>query len=213
MLKSVMLWVAILAVALSRSLVAQHLELTPFVGLYLPTANVIEESGGGLTVRGKHGTTFLFGARLTYWTTPTVGFEASLGYTPSKVTFSVDTNGVNLGSADTSAHVIVGSARVLFKVGPKSGDTDIHLLAGVGFTSHGGAAYDALGQGSGGISGTTDIGGVVGASVRFKVSSRLKLRVDLEDNLYSAEFNIGGTNTSSHFQNDLVVSLGLVIPL
>lgn len=194
-------------------LAGQQVEVTPFVGLYLPTANVIEESALGLTVSGKHGTTFLFGARLTYWTSRSVGLEASLGYTASSMTFSVDTGGVRVGSADTSAHVMLGSARVLYKVGPKSGDTDIHLLAGVGFISHGGAAYDLLGQGNGGISGTTDIGGLVGASVRFRASAKLKIRVDIEDNLYSAKFNIGGAETTSHFQNDLAVSLGLVIPL
>ncbi|HTR21661.1 MAG TPA: hypothetical protein VMH88_12470 [Gemmatimonadales bacterium] len=198
---------------LPSRLVGQQVEVTPFVGLYLPTSSVIQETAVGLTVSGKHGTTFLFGARLTYWTSPSVGLEASLGYTPSSMTFSVDTGGVRVGSADTSAHVILGSARVLYKVGPKGGDTDIHLLAGVGFISHGGAAYDLLGQGGGGISGTTDIGGVVGASVRFRVSAKLKARVDVEDNLYSAKFNIGGAETTSHFQNDIAVSLGLAIPL
>jgi hypothetical protein len=217
MFKTVNLSLMILAIAAgggARQLAAQQFEVTPFLGVYVTTADVIKETAGGITVTAKHGTAILFGARATYWTSPTVGVEGSLGYTGSSVEFGVDTNGVHVGSVSYSAHVLLGSGRVLFKVGPKSGNTDVHLLAGVGFISHGGDAYDQLGQGvSGGVSGKTDVGGVVGASVRLKAGEKLKVRIDLEDNLYSAKFSIGGSESTSHFQNDLVVSLGLAIPL
>lgn len=214
MSKAVTLSLAVLSVLAGPStLAAQHIEVTPFVGLYAPTASVIKETASGITVGAKHGTAFLFGGRFTYWTSPTVGLEGSLGYTSSGVDFTVDTSGVTLGTVSLSAHVLLGSARVLFNVGPKGGNTDFHLLAGVGVISHGGDAYDQLGQGSGGVSGKTDIGGVVGGSVRFRASEKLKVRIDVEDNLYSAKFSIGGSESTSHFQNDLVVSLGLVIPL
>ena len=214
MCKAVTLSLAVLCSLAGPSLLAaQHLEVTPFVGLYAPTASVIKESAGGITVGAKHGTAFLFGGRFTYWTSPTVGIEGSLGYTSSGVDFTVDTGAVTLGTVSLSAHVLLGSARVLFKVGPNGGNTDFHLLAGVGVISHGGDAYDQLGQGNGGVSGKTDIGGVVGGSVRFKASQKLKVSIDVEDNLYSAKFSIGGSESTSHFQNDLAVSIGLVIPL
>lgn len=215
MFKTVKHSLMILAItaAAARPLAAQKFEVTPFLGVYVPTADVIKETAGGITVTAKHGTAILFGARATYWTSPTVGLEGSLGYTSSSVEFGVDTSGIHVGSVSYSAHVLLGSGRVLFKVGPKSGDTDVHLLAGVGFISHGGDAYTQLGQGVGGVSGTTDVGGVVGASVRLKAGEKLKVRIDLEDNLYSAKFSIGGSESTSHFQNDLVVSLGLAIPL
>jgi hypothetical protein len=178
-------------------------EFIPFVGLYLPAGNIVEESGVSL----KHNTTFVFGMRLALRPTDRVAVEGSIGYTPSAVTFSA----AGIGSADTSAHVLLASGRVLFGVGPRTGSTAWHVLAGLSVVAHGGNAYDLLQTIGGSLSGATDIGMVVGAGGKFKVGSSLAVRVDVEDNLYPAKFKLGGANSQSKFQNDVVLSMGLVV--
>ena len=180
-------------------------EFIPFVGLYLPAASIVDESGVTL----KHNTTFVFGLRLGLQVTDRVGVEGSFGYTPSGVTISA----AGIGSADTAARVILASGRVLFGVGPRTGSTAWHVLAGLSVVAHGGDAYDLLQAGAGSLSGATDIGMVVGVGGKFKIGSSLAVRVDVEDNLYSAKFNLGGANSQSKFQNDVVASMGLVIRL
>lgn len=180
-------------------------EAIPFVGVYAPIANVVDESG--LTL--KHKTTFVFGIRLAVQASDRIGVEGSFGYAPSGVTLSV----TGVGSADTSARVMLASGRVVFGVGPRAGSTSWHVLTGLSVIAHGGAMYDVLKGGAGSLSGTTDIGGVVGFGGKFKVGTTMAIRVDVEDNLYSAKFNLGGTDSQSKFQNDIVVSMGLVLRL
>lgn len=196
---------AALASAPVRLAAQGRTEFIPFVGLYLPAGNVVEESGVAL----KHNTTFVFGVRLALRATDRVGVEGSIGYTPSAVTFSA----TGIGSADTAAHVILASGRVRFGVGPRTASTSWHVLVGMSVVAHGGDAYDLLKSFGGSLSGATDIGMVVGAGGKFKVGSSLAVRVDVEDNLYSAKFKLGGANSQSKFQNDVVVSMGLVVRL
>lgn len=182
----------------SRLAAQAKLEFTPFAGLYIPTANVIDQSG--VTLKQK--TTVAFGGRVAVWVSERIGVEGSFGFAPSGVKAETP-----LGSADTSASIVMASGRVLIGL-PSSGNTSYHLIVGGGIVSHGGAGYE-------GATGKTDIGGVVGAGARIKVGPSLRLRLDLEDNLFSAKFKepISGLETDSKFQNDLVISLGLAIPL
>ncbi len=55
----------------------------------------------------------------------------------------------------------------------------------------------------------------MGVEVAFPVGSSLKLSVDVEDYLFAAKFREAGTGveTASRFQNDLLLSVGLAIPL
>lgn len=193
-----------MATSAQRPLAAQgRVEATPFVGLYMPASKIIDEGGVSL----KHNTAFVFGARLGVRATDRVTVEGSVGYTPSGVTIAA--SGI---SADTSAHVLLASARALFGLGPAR-STSWHALAGVTIVDHAGAVYNLLQSGGGSLSGTTDFGMVVGVGGTFKVGSSLAVRVDAEDNLYSAKFNVGGANSQSKFQNDIVASMGLVFRL
>jgi hypothetical protein len=187
------------------------IEFTPFVGMYLPTANEIEFRDvvtTGDKVTAKHKTTVIFGGRLSARVTDRVAVEGSFGYAPSKVegTYTDPSNATQ--SSDTTGHVILASARVLVGFGPNAGSASWHLILGGGLVSHGGPAYD-------GTSGLTDFGGIAGVGAKFKVGPSLAIRVDVEDNLFSARFtdDASGTQTASMFQNDLVLLLGLAVPL
>ena len=206
-------WVAafVLAAAPIRLAGQGKVEFTPFVGLYLPTTDEIEFRNvltTGDRVTTKHKTTVIFGARLSVWIADRVAVEGSFGYAPSKVeaTYTDPSNATQ--SSDTTSHVIQASARVLVGFGPNAGSTSWHLILGGGLAAHGGPAYD-------GLSGLTDFGGIAGVGARFKVGPSLAIRVDVEDNLYSARFtdDATGAQTASKFQNDITISAGLAIPL
>jgi len=185
-------------------------EFTPFAGLYLPTSDELEFRNVVVTgdkFTAKHKTTVVFGGRLGVWVTNRVAVEGSFGYAPSKVegTYTDPSNATS--SSDTTGHVILASARVLVGFGPAGGNTSWHLILGGGMVSHGGPAYD-------GTSGLTDFGGIAGIGARFKIGPSLAIRLDVEDNLFSAKFKDDATaaETASKFQNDIVILLGLAVP-
>jgi hypothetical protein len=186
-------------------------EFTPFVALYVPTGHLDEEtnvlqSGDKVTLKQK--TSVIFGGRIGVWVTQRVGIEGSFGYSPSRAQAEyTPSGGGGTTSVDTNARVIIANARVLLGFGPTVGPTSWHVILGGGIIAHGGDAWS-------GTDGTTDIGGVVGLGGRFKVGSSLALRIDVEDNLYSAKFKdpSSGAETQSRFQNDLVFTGGLSIP-
>jgi hypothetical protein len=186
-------------------------EFTPFLGMYVPTSDQIEvrdvlQTGDRLTA--KQQTTVVFGARVGVSISDRVVLEGSFGYSPSsfKATYHDPSNLTSSG--DTAAHVTLASARALVGLGPAGRSTSWHLTLGAGLVSHGGAGYE-------GIGGLSDFGGVVGIGAKFKVGKSLALRLDLEDNLYSAKFTdtASGAETESKFQNDIALLVGLAIPL
>src|SRR2546428_3071763 len=129
-------------------------EFTPFVGAYIPAGNLIDESGAVV----KQKTTVIFGGRVGVSITDRLGIEGSFGYAPSKLEFS-DAS----GSADTSAHVLLASARLLVGLGPAGKSSSWHLIVGGGLVSHGGAGWDAFEAAAGEtVSGKTKFNGVAG---------------------------------------------------
>lgn len=195
-----------ITLALPRASLAQaRFEFTPFAGLYLPTADVIDEfdpTFGQVMVR--HKTAFAFGSRIGLWVSRRVALEGALAYSPSGIEAEVE----GAGTADTTANVLTWSAHVLFALGQPGANTSFFLTGGFGFVSHGGDGWDEADA-------TTHVGPIVGVSVRFKVTPSLALRLDAEDRLYSAKFKDPDSSfeTDSKFQNDLSLSLGLSVPL
>lgn len=186
-------------------------EFTPFLGVYVPTSDQLEvrdvlQSGDRLTA--KQQTAVVFGARVGVSISSRVVLEGSFGYTPSsfKATYHDPSNLTTSG--DTAAHVTLASARALVALGPAGRSTSWHLTLGAGLMSHGGAGYE-------GVGGLNDFGGIIGIGAKFKVGKSLAVRLDLEDNLYSAKFTdtASGAETESKFQNDIGLLAGLAIPL
>ncbi len=189
-----------------RSSAQVRFEFTPFGGLYLPTSKVIDQfsTACNCQVSGKQKTNFSLGGRIAAWVSDRLAVEGSFGYSGSGVSITA----AGFGSADTSANILTGSARLLIGLGPRALNTLFYLSGGLGLVAHGGAAYT-------GASGTTRVGAIAGVGARLKVAPSLAVRAELEDYLYSAQFSAssGGGQTNSKFQNDLVLSLGLAIPL
>lgn len=185
-------------------------EITPTLGYYTPLADVISESG--FSPLRQDGTT-AFGARATIWSSAQVGWDLSVAYARS---------GVNDGgSVDTHGHLLLSSLRLLYKL--SQGTTrcletqggcypSVYLAAGIGLVSRGGAAWQNSDGSS--IDGTTNLTGDLGAGLRIP-AGHLAVRIEGEVHLYSASFTpqSTGTATQSQFQKDLILSIGLAIPL
>jgi hypothetical protein len=176
-------------------------EFVPFAGVLVPLGKLINE-GSVVHVTMSHRTTFLVGGRLDAWFSHLAGAEVAVGYAPSG--YHVVQNG---SSDDTTGSHLSVSARfvVRFATGPTS---TWHLYVGGGIVSHGGA-------GVGGLRGTTDVSGVAGVAGRFRVTPALALQATAEDYIYQASFGPQGEagNTQGRINNDLMLSLGLVVPL
>lgn len=179
------------------------IEITPYAGVYMPTTSVVSqfEPLCSCDVSLKQKPAFLVGTRVLFWVNPRLGVEASMAYSGS----GIQAEASGLGTADTTADVVLGTARIVARLNHPDASTGFLAGVGLGIVAHGGDAYD-------GVTGTTDLGASVMFGVRSVIGPHLTVRLELEDYLYSASFG-PNPSTDSKFQHDLVVSLGLGIAL
>ncbi len=184
---------AILATATASPAAAQGgVELTPWAGVYIPTSNSV----GALDQDIDRDVSIAGGARLTFWGSGMLGFEATGGYAPAKI---ADETINETGNTD----LLLASGRLLLALSPVDNSVGFYLAGGPALLARGSNPFDDDRS-------STDIGGVVGLGFRFGGgdNNRVGFRIDLEDYLYNGDF--GGGND---FQNDLVASLGVSIAL
>ena len=170
---------------------AQGVNLVPWAGAYIPTKNSVGDLDNALS----RDVSVIGGARLTFWGTGALGFEATGGYAPAKV------SGETIN--ETNTDLLVASARLLLALSPVTNRVGFYIAGGPALLTRGSNPFDDDRS-------STDFGGTVGAGLRFGLgeSNRSAIRLDIEDYLYNGDFG-GGDD----FQNDLVASLGLSIPL
>ena len=182
-----------LAAALPGTAVAQGgVNLVPWAGAYIPTRNEISDIDNALS----RDVSVIGGARLTFWGTGILGFEATGGYAPAKIADETinETRNTNL---------LVASGRLLLAISPMTNPVGFYIGAGPALLTRGRDTFDS-------DQSSTDFGGTAGLGFRFALneSGRTALRLDVEDYFYDGDF--GGGN---EFQNDIVTSLGLEIGL
>lgn len=183
--------VAMLATTTASPAAAQGgVELTPWIGAYVPTSNSIGSLGQDISRE----TSAVGGARLTFWGSGSLGFEATGGYSPAKIGDDINNGNTNL---------LLASGRLLLALSPVSNSVGFYLAGGPALLSRGSDPFDNDAS-------STDFGGVLGLGFRFGGGddNRIGFRLDLEDYLYNGDFG-GGDD----FQNDLVASLGVSIAL
>jgi hypothetical protein len=182
----------VVATATAPSAAAQGgVELTPWAGAYIPTNNSFSTSSDNFT----RDASVIGGARLTFWGTGNLGFEATGGYAPAKV--AGETNN------ETNQNLLVANARLLLALTPVTSSVGIFVGAGGALLTRGSNTFDDDRS-------STDFGGTLGLGFRFGGGddNRVGFRLDIEDYLYNGDFG-GGDD----FQNDLVTSLGVSIAL
>lgn len=183
---------AVLTAIVPGKAVAQGgVNLVPWVGAYIPTRNSVSDLDNALS----RDVSVVGGARLTFWGTGVLGFEATGGYAPAKI------SGTTIN--ETNTNMLLASGRLLLALSPVTNRVGFYLGAGPALITRGRNPFDNNKS-------STDFGATAGAGFRFALgqSGNTALRLDFEDYLYNGDF--GGGNK---FQNDLVTSLGLSISL
>jgi hypothetical protein len=182
---------AALYTAMPDTAAAQGVNLTPWAGAYIPTRNDISDLDNAVS----RDVSVIGGARLTFWGSKHLGFEAVGGYAPARI------SGETIN--ETNTNLLVASARLILALTPPSNRVGFFIAGGPALLTRGRNTFDDDRS-------STDFGGNVGVGFRFGLgeSGNSAIRLDLEDYLYNGDFG-GGDD----FQNDLVASLGLSIPI
>jgi len=165
--------------------------LAPWAGVYIPTRNSVGDLDNALS----RDVSVIGGARLTFWGTGVLGFEATGGYAPARV------SGETIN--ETNTNLLVASARLLVALSPVTNRVGFYIAGGPALLTRGKNPFDDDRS-------RTDFGANAGIGLRFGLGERNNsaIRLDLEDYLYNGDFG-GGDD----FQNDLVASIGVSIPL
>jgi hypothetical protein len=180
---------------------AQRISITPNIGVYVPTTELVKAASGE---EFKQEMSFTVGGRLGLQLSDRLGLEFTGAYAPSdlKVTAS------GLGDQTEDANVFTGSGRISFHVLPSTSPISFLVTGGVGLVNRSGAFYADVEE-------KTDIGGTIGATAGFRIGSLLRLQVSAEDYIYKPKAEIPGFGPGDEkkTQNDIHLSFGVGIPL
>jgi hypothetical protein len=182
---------AALSAAVPAKAVAQGVDLVPWAGAYIPTRNSVSDLDNALS----RDVSVVGGARLTFWGSGHLGLEAVGGYAPAKI------SGETIN--ETNQNMLLAAGRLLLALSPADSRVGFFIAGGPALITRGKNPFDDDRS-------STDFGANVGAGFRFGLgqNNATALRLDLEDYMYNGDFGGG-----DKFQNDLVASLGLAIPI
>lgn len=177
---------------------AQTVEFVPFGGVILPLGKLFQDSGATLS----HRATVAFGGRMDLWLRPSVALEVVVGYAPSGYHFVKPAGAV----VDTTGGLFAATGRLVYGFA-RTGLASWHVLAGAGVVRHAGNYISN-------VTGKSHLTGVVGAIGRFQVSRGTAVVVAAEDYVSAVRFGrITGSAPAARLNNDVVISLGVVVPL
>jgi hypothetical protein len=177
---------------------AQRLSISPTIGVYIPTSELIKAANGqefkqeiGLAVGGRLGFDF----------SPRFGIVTSVSYVPSDLRFTFNQN-----ETKTDANLLFGTARATLYVIPTTSPVWLNINGGASLIQRGGTAYEDAED-------KTDVGGVVGTTVGFNLGSFLSFYVAAEDYIYGTTFVDATTGEEKRTQNDIQLAVGFGVPL
>ena len=178
---------------------AQRLSLSPTIGVYIPTTELVKAANGesfkqevGLAVGGRLGITL----------SPRFGVETSVSYVPSDLHFNLENGTTTM----TDANLLFGTARATVHAIPMTEPVWLTLNGGVSLVKRGGTAYEN-------VEDPTDVGGVVGATVGFRLGSALSFYVAADDYIYGSRFDAAAEIDGTKTQNDVQLAVGFGFPV
>ncbi len=171
---------------------------SPTFGVYIPS-NELVNLASGTNGNYKLDVAFDVGLRLGIWFGSRVGMMATGDYSPTTITF--DSAGtVRQGDASTFA----GTGRLMFYLLPKKSMISLMLSGGVSVNAYSPKSFSSKADYS-------DIGGVVGATLGFRLGRVVSLTINADDNIYKASFtptsSTGGVSAPT--QNDIRLTAGI----
>jgi hypothetical protein len=128
--------------------------------------------------------------------------ETSVSYVPSSLRFTFDET-----QTTTDANLLLGTVRATFHAIPMTSPVWLTVNGGASMIRRGGEAYED-------VEDRNDVGGVVGATVGFRLGSALSFYVAAEDYIYGTkveEADLGGD--LSQTQNDVQIAFGFGFPV
>jgi hypothetical protein len=187
-----------------------QIQFSPSFGVYIPHgAPLIEQraASGEESLRKQAVGAPVFTGRASTSLSSLLAFEAALSYSPGLI--AVHSTGGRVD--DVSAGLVMASARTIFRLTPESATRfSIHALSGIGVVTRIGSAWSDTPT-------NPAFALVLGAGAKAPLTNKgngLAFRVDLEDYLSWAQFDLGdGTRTKARPYHDLVWSIGLSIPV
>lgn len=192
------------ALVLAASPLAAQVSVSPTIGAYLPTSNLVDVIVGTDSLAElKQDVGLALGATLGIGLSSRLAIQVAGSYVPSQLSGTVTGAGT---FTQSDANLFFGNANITFFVVKPTSPVWLALNGGGSMVSRSGAAYD-------GVSGTTDYGGLVGATLGFHLGSLLSFNVSATDYIYGAQFEKDGYTTKETTQNDILLGLGLGIPL
>ena len=204
-------------VGMAQTGLSNGIVVTPYIGAYLPSSDVarVGATSGGSTVNGalKHEVAAAFGATASYWLNDRFGLEAGGAYATSGLKGTMSATEFGSASSTQTAHVWLGSARVMMQLLPATSGYNLRFGIGPAVISRGGTAY--AGDASGTTTGTTDFGAAASLCTRIGLTDKIGLRLRAEDYIYSAKLGYKGATAADNYsfdsrtQNDFVISAGL----
>lgn len=187
-----------LGVSAAASAEAQRVTLSPTIGVYIPTSELVKAANGE---EFKQEIALAVGGRLGLNFSPRFGVVTSVTYVPSNLRFNF-----NQTETETDANLLFGTARATVYVIPTTSPVWLNLNGGASLIKRGGDAYEDAED-------KTDIGGVVGATVGFNLGGFLSFYVAAEDYIYGTSFVEEGTLEEKRTQNDVQLAVGFGVPL
>src|SRR5919106_2839809 len=187
-----------LGVSAAASAEAQRVSLSPTIGVYIPTSELVKAANGE---EFKQEIALAVGGRLSLNFTPRLGLVTSVSYVPSNLRFNFNQN-----ETTTDANLLFGTARATVYVIPTTSPVWLNLNGGASLVKRGGEAYENLED-------KTDIGGVVGATLGFNLGGFLSFYLAAEDYIYGTTFVEEGTLEEKRTQNDVQLAVGFGVPL
>jgi hypothetical protein len=178
---------------------AQKLTLSPTIGVYIPTSELVKAANGQ---QFKQQVALAVGGRLGLNFSPRFGILTSVTYVPSDLKLDLATG----EQVKDNANLLFGSARATFYVLPVTAPLWLNLNGGVSYVRRGGDA-------SAGLSDKDDIGGVVGTTVGLHLGSLLSLYVAADDYIYGTRIDETSLEAEKKTQNDVHLSVGFGIPV
>ena len=189
---------AALAALAPASAEAQRVSLSPMIGVYIPTTELVKAAEGE---EFKQEVALSVGGRLGVTLSPRFGIETSVSYVPSNLRFTFDQT-----ETATDANLLLGTVRASFHAIPMTSPVWVTLNGGASLIRRGGEAYAE-------VEDRSDIGGVVGATVGFRLGSALSFYVAAEDYIYGTKVEDADLGDLSQTQNDVQIAFGFGFPV
>ncbi|HEY9506426.1 MAG TPA: outer membrane beta-barrel protein [Gemmatimonadales bacterium] len=186
------------ALTLTASAEAQRVSMSPTIGVYIPTSELVKAAEGE---EFKQEVALSVGGRLGLTLSPRFGIETSVSYVPSSLRFTFDET-----QTTTDANLLLGTVRASFHAIPMTSPVWLTINGGASMIRRGGEAYEE-------VEDRSDVGGVVGATVGFRLGSTLSLYLAAEDYIYGTRVEDADLGDRSRTQNDVQIAVGFGFPV